>query len=298
MRWTLWIAFAALCILSGTSWAIPHDFVDGLPPLEQQGLLFGVTGLVALLFAERGMWSRSKRPQYVRLAGAAVGFFGVPMVVVEYARGSVSEVSRSGLFAMVPVAVVMMLANSEATTGEERGARRFLIPALAGSGGLLLLLPLGFSGSAQGWLMLGAVCVAVVLAGLTSVWLYRLLDGFSFVEAMAVAGVANAVFLLAWSAIHEEWVWRVSGLSSLASIASLADAVEVLLIVWLLREMPPVHFAARYLLIPLLTILESYVLVRPEVTVRMVCGTVLLAAGAILLLFWRAPDEETVLSLR
>jgi hypothetical protein len=199
---------------------------------------------------------------------------------------------------MVPIVVVMALAGGEATTREERGARRFLIPALAGLGGLLLLLPLEFSGSLRGWVMLGAVCATVVLVGLTSVWLYRLLNGFGFVEAVATTGVANAMFLLAWSVVHEELVWGVSGLSSLASIGSLTDAIDVLLIVWLLREMLPVHFAARYLLIPLLTVLESYVLVRPEVTVRMVCGTALLTAGAVLLLFWKARDEETVLSLR
>jgi hypothetical protein len=82
------------------------------------------------------------------------------------------------------------------------------------------------------------------------------------------------------------------------SIASLVDLVEVLLIVWLLREMPPIRFAARYLVIPLLTVLESYVVMRPEWTVRMGFGTVLLAAGAGMLLFLKAGEEEAVLSLR
>jgi len=66
----------------------------------------------------------------------------------------------------------------------------------------------------------------------------------------------------------------------------------------LLQEMPPVRFAARCLVIPLLTILESYIVVRPGVTVRIACGTVLLAAGAGLLLFLNAGEEETMLSLR
>ena len=83
-----------------------------------------------------------------------------------------------------------------------------------------------------------------------------------------------------------------------SSISSMVDVVEVLLIVWLMREMPPVRFAARYLVIPLLTVLESYVLIRPEGTVRMGCGTVLLAAGAGALLFLKAEEEDTVLSLQ
>jgi hypothetical protein len=295
MRWTLWIAFVVLCVLSGTSWAIPREMSDGLPPLEQQGVLFGVIGLTALSFGGRRGWSRKMDLRYVRLAAAAMGFFGVPIVVAEYARGSVPAISRSALFAMVPVVVVMVVAAGESA---ERGARLFLMPALAGLGGLLLLLPLAFSSSARGWMMLAVVCAAVILVGLASVWLYRLLRGVALADALAVVGLANAVFLLVWSAVREEVVWRGNRLASVISIASLTDVVEVLLITWLLREMPPIRFAARYLVISLLTVLESYVVMRPEWTVRMGFGTALLAAGGGMLLFLQGGEEETVLSLR
>jgi drug/metabolite transporter (DMT)-like permease len=295
MRWTLWIAFVVLCVLSGTSWAIPREMSDGLPPLEQQGVLFGAIGLTALSFGGRRGWSRKMDLRYVRLAAAAMGFFGVPIVVAEYARGSVPAISRSALFAMVPVVVVMVVAAGESA---ERGARLFLMPALAGLGGLLLLLPLAFSSSARGWMMLAVVCAAVILVGLASVWLYRLLRGVALADALAVVGLANAVFLLVWSAVREEVVWRGNRLASVISIASLTDVVEVLLITWLLREMPPIRFAARYLVIPLLTVLESYVVMRPEWTVRMGFGTALLAAGGGMLLFLHGGEEETVLSLR
>jgi hypothetical protein len=238
MRWTLWIGFAVLCVLSGTSWAIPREMSDGLPPLEQQGVLFGVIGLTPLLFAGRGVWSQSGSLRYARLAAAAVGFFGVPIVVAEYARGGVPAISRSALFALVPVVVVLVVAAGESAGHEERGARLFLMPALAGLGGLLLLLPLAFSSSARGWMMLAVVCAAVVLVGIASVWLYRLLRGFVLADAIAVVGLANAVLLLVWSAVREEVVWRGNGLASVMSLASLVDVVEVLLIVLLLREMP------------------------------------------------------------
>ena len=106
------------------------------------------------------------------------------------------------------------------------------------------------------------------------------------------------MFLLAWSAVREEVVWLGKGLASVISIASLADVVEVLLIVWLLREMMPIRFASRYLMIPLVTVLESYFVMQPEWTVRMGFGTALLATGGGMLLFLKAGEEETVLSLR
>jgi drug/metabolite transporter (DMT)-like permease len=296
MRWTLWIAFAVLCFLAGTSWAIPGAMSDGLPPLEQQSLLFGVIGLIAFLFAGRRAWFGIMR--WAKLAVAAVMFFGVPIVVGEYARGSVTALSRSALFAMVPVVVVVVVAASDTSEGEQRGARRFLVPALGGLGGLLLLLPLEFSGSIRGRLILAVVCAAVIFVGLASVWMFRFLRGLNFVGAIAVVGVANAIFLLGWSVVRGDVAWRVGELASIAQVSSLVDVVEVILIVWLLREMQPVRFAARYLLIPLLTILESFALIRPGWTIRMGFGTVLLAAGAGMLLFWKVGEEETVLSLR
>jgi drug/metabolite transporter (DMT)-like permease len=289
MRRASWIGFVVLCILSATSWVIPRG--EELSVFEQQGIRYAVVGLVALLLGGyRGwLWNRG-----LRLGVVGIGFFGVPVAIVEWAQGNVSEISRSTLFAMVPVVVVMTIAAGD----EERGVRRFLVPALAGLGGLLLLLPMGFSGTILGRLMLGVVCAAVALVGLSSVWLYRLLRGVALAHAVAAICLANAVFLLVCSVVRGDYVLQWSGLSSVISTASLVDVVEVVLIVWLLREMPPVRFAARYLLIPLLTILESYVLIRPEVTVRIACGTLLLAAGVGMLLFLKVGDEDTVLSLR
>jgi hypothetical protein len=287
MRRAVWIAFAAVCVLSATSWVVPS--AEGLPSLELQGLRYGLIGLVALLLGRvRFGWAG------LRVAAAGVGFFGVPMVIGEWGRIGVPEISRSALFAMVPVVVVMVVAAGD----EERGARRFLIPALVGLGGLLLLLPLEFLGSLRGRLMQGAVCLAVIVMGLASVWLYHLLRGMTLAEALAVVCFGNAVFLLACNVVRKELVWRWSGLVSVVSPASLVDVVEVVLLVWLLREMVPVRFAARYLVIPLLTLLESYALMRPELTVRGISGVVLLAGGAGMLLALKMNEEETTLSLR
>ena len=297
MGWTLWVAFAALCTLSGTSWAIPGGLLE-LPKLEEQGLLFGAIGMIAFLFAGRGMWARVGNLRWRRLAIAGAGFFGIPIVAVEYARGSVPGTSRSALFAMIPIVIALVVTASDTTAGEERSARQALVPALVGLGGLLLLLPLGFSGSVRGWIMLGVVGAAVVVVGVASVWMYRLLREFGLVDAIAIVGLVNAFFLLAVSAARQDVVWRWSEVASVVSASSLVDVVEVLLIVWLLREMMPIRFAARYLLIPLITVLESYVLMRPEWTVRMGAGTVLLAIGGGMLLFLKSSDEEAVLSLR
>lgn len=297
MRSVQWIGFGVLCVLAASSWVIPQNS-PSVPSLEEQGILFFLIGFVALLVSFLGGWRRKKVSESWRIAAGSLGFFGVPLVVAEYAGSSVPAITRSALFALAPVVVVIVVAAGDMSAGEERGARKLLVPALIGVGGLLLLLPLEISGSLRGRLMVGLVGGTVVLVGVTSVWLYRLLSEIKWVEGIALVGLMNGLFLLACSAFLEGMVWRWTDLRSIGSISLLVDVIEVLLIVWLLRGMTPVRFSARYLVIPLLTVLESFVVERPEVTVRIVCGTILLAAGAGALLFWKAKDEEAVLSLR
>ena len=289
---TTWTAFAALCLLSGTFWVLPAN--HALPTLERQSLLFGVSALAALCFRPR----RIPAITQLYLAIAGIGFFGLPIAVVDIAHSSVSETTRSALFAMVPVVVILAVVISN----EAEGARRLLAPALLGLGGLLLLLPLQFSSSLRGQAMLALIGATVLLAGLCSVWLYRLLQGVSLPAAIALLGGVNSLFLAICAAVQAavqgELLWRGQAFVSVLSLSSLVDVLEIAGIVWLLREMPPIRFSARYLLIPLVTIVESFVLVRPAITARMAFGTLLLAAGAGLLLLLKEADPGSTLSLR
>ena len=288
-RCAVWIGFGALCLLSGTYWAIPLR-ESSLPYIERLALLFALLGLIALCSGRH----RTTLDGGLRLSLAGIGAFGVPILAVEIARGSVGEFTRSALFAIVPVVVILVITTADAIGG----ARRLLAPALVGLGGLLLLLPLQFSTSVRGRLMLALVGGAVILAGVCSVRLYRALQGERLSTAIAIIATANALFLVISGAIRSELVWNWDQLATAISLPSLADAVGIALMIWLAREMQPARFAARYLLIPLVTILESYILVRPEGTLRMVFGTSLLATGAGMLLFLNDVDSESILSLR
>jgi len=286
---SVWIAFAALCLASGTYWILPTS--ELLPALERQGLLFGVAALAALCFRPR---RRIRPAAHLRLAIAGIGFFGLPTVALEIARSGVGETTRSALFAMVPVVIIVAIITSDAAAG----ARRLLIPALVGLGGLLLLLPLQSSFSLRGEWMLSLISATIVVTGICSVWLYRLLQGLALPIAILTVGAANAIFLLLCAAACGDFVWSAGAFNAVASFSSVVDVLEIVVIIWLLREMPPIRFAARYLLIPLVTIVESFVLVRPAITLRIVSGTVLLAAGAGMLLILSDSDTGDFLSLR
>jgi drug/metabolite transporter (DMT)-like permease len=289
-----WFAFGLLCLLSSAAWVIPVT-LSLVPVLEDQISVFGVIGLVALLFVRRRPRLRSTALDSAWLIVGSVVLFGVPNVVIDWARGGVPSSGISALFAMVPIVVVLAVA-----VGGEDGVRRLFPWALVGLGGVLLLLPLDVPGALRGRVMIVSVLAVVVLVGIASVWMHRLLRGFRVVDAVAIVCLSNAVFLVVWCLVSQSFVWGWAAISSNFSVSSVVSLVEVVLVIWLLREMRPVHFAARYLVIPLLTVVEGIVVLRPELTVRMGVGVVLLGVGAGRILLWSSLEgsEEEGLSLR
>jgi len=293
-RRTLLAVFVFFCLLSSVAWLLPVGAVDTLPPLQKQSLLYAITGVGALLFAGPKILARVGQISWLRLVAASVVLLGIPAVYLEWSSGSIPALSASIVFAMAPLLVVLITTAS----GEEHNARQMFAPALAGVGGVLFLLPFNLPGSLHGGLMLAGLFVVVILVALSSVWIHRLLQGVELADAVAVACLSDAVFLFAFGWVGEPFVWVWSALASLASISSLAALIQIVLLLWLLREMTPVRFGARYLVIPLLTVLEGYILLRPGLTVRMGVGALLLAVGAVRIVFSENSGDEVTLSLQ
>jgi drug/metabolite transporter (DMT)-like permease len=114
-------------------------------------------------------------------------------------------------------------------------------------------------------------------------------------EAFVIVCLSNAMFLAACSLFYGE-SWRSS--VSLISISSLWYLAELILLVWLLREMTPVRLATRYLVVPLFVVLEGLVILRPLFTARMGAGLILMVGGVGYILFSRGWDPDAVLSIR
>jgi drug/metabolite transporter (DMT)-like permease len=298
MKRSIWIAFSCLCLLSASAWAATPFGSSTLPPLEQLALLHLAIGLGSLLVSGKSWWKRVRNRPWAALVIASVMFFGAPALAIELASGAVPEITRSALFALVPVVVTITIAAVDAGTPSESSARRSLLPALLGLAGLLLLLPLSFSWSPRGTIMFAVLCTAVVLAGISSVWLYRLVQPYRPADAATMICLSNAAFLLACGHAGQPFIWSPSSLVSMISLSTLVNLIEVLLLLWLVRTLSPVRFAARFLIIPLLTVLEAYVLLRPQLTLRIGGGAALLVIGAAMLVLANPDREEPELSLR
>jgi hypothetical protein len=278
----VWIVFAGYCLIVGSEWVLPA--VSG----AIRGLVFAVVGIVAAILSGRSSWPGVG--SLGRVALAAVLLVGVPEVAVGWGLQHVASSLWVVVLTVVPAMVVLVVAQS---SGD--GVRRLMGPALAGLGGILLIVPAGVPGSVMGRVALTLLILCAVAIAIASVWIHRLLQGFGLAQAVAVFCLANALVLVGWGAFDGAAGW---GLSGWGWVAALVEGAEVVLLVVLLRGMSPVRFGARYLVIPLLIVVEGYVVLRPEVTVRMGFGVALLAGSAAVLLLSRGVDERGGLSLR
>jgi hypothetical protein len=197
------------------------------------------------------------------------------------------------------VAVVVLVAGSGVGAGEGSGARGLLMPALAGLAGILLVLPVETPASWCEVGFAGIALVGVLTAAAASVWMHRRLREFSVVEAVVVCGAANAAYFLVVFAVSglssAGWSWSAVVLEAVKAVGF--DLPQVVLLVWLLREIAPARFAARFLVIPLLTVAEGFALMRPEVSLRVAGGAALVVFAAWRLLTARLRDREPGLML-
>jgi drug/metabolite transporter (DMT)-like permease len=287
-----WPGFAMLCLLSGSEWLVEYASPSELPGTVRQSLHYAVIGLVALvLYLVAPRRSRSGRQpvrSWLELAGASVMLLGMPALLSELSRGMAVASSGTALFALAPVFIAVGAASF---TAENRG-RELMMPALVGGAGALFVLPFRFPANLHEGLIFAAIFAAVLLAVVGNLWMHRALGGFGLAPAVAILCGANAVLFglasVGPGAIMPIW----SGLLIELARCFVIELPQIFLLVWLLREVRPERLAARYLVAPLLAVVEGMFLFRSVLTVRMGLGILLMVAGGGALLLWSGSDES------
>jgi drug/metabolite transporter (DMT)-like permease len=242
-------------------------------------------GVLAAGFGFAGV-RRGGRGSWLKLAAGAVVMFAVPEVLFAAAGGHVSGLSEILVYLLVPVAVIFVAAQRAAGFGAEQNPLALLGPALAALAGAALAIQFAWPPTLAGQLWLGAMVASAVAAGWAAVWMHELLAGADVPRAAAVmfgssGAVAGALCWVGWSGAP---MWDGHAVTGEVVRLVVVEAPILLLTVWLLREMKPVAFSARFFVIPLVTIVESYAVLRPPVSWTTWVGVVLLAGGAAVML--------------
>jgi drug/metabolite transporter (DMT)-like permease len=287
---------AALCVLSANGWVLTQAWPSELAwPFAAciHYALIGVVGLATVAI-------RRKRKDYsvwqiIALAAAGLCLFVVPTTALELAAGKVSEFISAAVFCAVPLLTVLA---ANAFGSDALPARGMMMPALAGLAGAALLFPIDNPGSLRRWLFLGLVIGSCIVVAVASVWMHRLMQGVGVAAAVPAIGlVASAALGLYGASIGWPGMGAKVVAGELLRCVAL-DLPEVWLLVWLMREVTPSRLSARFLLVPLVTVLEGYAVERGTLGWRVALALGLLCAGGVMLLVKDEPDEVPGLRLR
>lgn len=288
----IWLGFTFLCLLGGSAWVFDEALpamLSGLFRLAAHNL---VLAAVFGLLAWRGK-ADTREISWWKVAAAAVAMIAVPEILAAVASGSVSQLTEVLVYMLAPVVVVVAMAQKAAGFGAGDNPLRMIVPALAGLGGAALVIPASWPPTTTGRLFVVGMAASAVLAGLAAVWLHELLAGANVLQAAAVVGgasgaVAGAFCWIGWLGIVDA---NAAGVGVEALRCLIFEGPILLLTVWLLKEMRPVAFSGRVLAIPLVTIIESYFLLRPALTWTTIGGVLLLAGGCAALLVTKDSQE-------
>jgi len=296
MKARVWVGFLALCLVAGSAWLYDLFAPGVLTGLPRTALHNGVVAFACLAWA---IWHRESTlaPRvWVKLAAGGVFLFGLPEIVLAGASPHVTQSTEVLVFMLVPVVVVFWVGQQSASFGEDGGSLRGLVPALSGLGGAALILPFSLPSSWMGRLWLAALVVSAIAAGVAAVAMHRLLAKISLARAGSVVFGVSSLLTASFAAID----WR--GLPAFSSSGLACEVLRLLLIdgpilllgLRLLREMRPVAFSSRLLLVPAVTLIEGIVAERPNVGWYGWLGLALTVGSGWFLLRWSTEDSATV----
>ncbi len=286
MRLRKSVGFAIFCLLAGSRWMVENASPSALPILIEQSLHYALVGMIALALS----LMRRRPGEYtihsgLRLSAASL-LICVPAAMIDAAH-VVSSVTAVALFALVPVVIVLSLASSSSSSP----GRALMAPALIGMAGTLLLLGVQPPVTIHAGLRFAVVLAAVLLTSGGCIWMHTLLQYRCVPHAVAILCGADAVVLGIVALLRDPVQLPVRSLPLELLRCLTLDLPQLFLFVWLLRELPPARFASRYLLVPLIVVLEEAIFLRPRFDLTMGTGILLMAAGGGALLLLKDVDE-------
>ncbi len=275
---TLW-GFVAFCLASAVVGVAGSVYATGWPSLLRLWVHDVAAYLVLVAVA---LVTKAPRPKAASLGHAgwwlAVLFVTAP---VSYAAvgGSLGSSATTLVFGLIPFLTVFMVAQRE-------GAELTLLaPAVVTLGGLALVVPFAWHGSGVGFGSLGVMVLCAGLVAFAGIRLHSLLQEVPILWAAALgSGLSAALGFVAWLIFERgtvEWVW--SAVCGEVAWGVLIDAPLVLLTVWLLKRMRAEGFAARFAVVPMLSVFAGILVMRSAVVWTTWLGLGLVLGGSWLL---------------
>ncbi len=278
------LAFAACCLIWGTTWLAIRIGLEGVPPFTGVALRFGLAALMVLGIAlARGVpLGRSARERWLWLVNGTLAFAG-SYGIVYWAEQWVPSGLTAVLFATYPLFVATF---AHLFIPGERVRPLEVVGVLAGFAGVGVIFSedlrslVGEGVSLAAAVMLGSPLVASIASVAMKRWGAGIHPLSLTAVPMAIGSALTGIVALATER-DATLVWTARSFGALLYLTVFGSVVTFTLYYWLLQRMPVKRLALIAYIIPVEAVLLGTLIDEP-VSARILLGSALVVGGVAL----------------
>ncbi|MDQ2992392.1 MAG: EamA family transporter [Candidatus Eremiobacteraeota bacterium] len=273
----VWLAYAGMCLIWGTTWLAIKVGLHALAPLTGVGLRFLIAGafLYVLAFARGELRPLRELPWKLILVLAAL-LFGLNYILTYTAEVKLDSGLVAVLFGTLPF---FAFAFAHAMLGEKI-TPRIWIGSLLAFGGVVVI---SLVGEVRGEPLFALAAIgAAASSAFANVYAKRHSNHrplLTLPPAMVIAGAV--VLTISLFAEHTDWAIALSGSSLLALLylAIFGSGIAFFLMMWVLQRLPVSIVGLSSLVFPVIAIAVGTLFGGEHITVRELIGSALVVIG-------------------
>jgi len=272
-RTLLWLAFLAVYVVWGSSFAVTKVMVSELPPLAAGGLRFILGGLILLGVARwRGhawpAWVQDGRHFWVTATSQVVLASGINSWVMPHVASNQSALLNASGAIWIPILGCLGAKGHPLS-------KRALLGITAGVMGVVLLLwpKQGFVWNSLGWqLMILAACLSWAIG---SLYFQRVTIHSSMLMYSATNMLLGGAELCTLATVHQDWAlwrWSYASMGSLLFLGIFSSAIAYTAYNYLTRHTTPARLSTYAYVNPAIAALVGFVWLNEILTTMQIFG--------------------------
>ena len=275
-------AYAAVCIIWGTSWAVVRVNLTSMPPLMSAGIRFGLAALILLpVTVRKGTLLSADRSLFKLAAAVGITAFTLPFALIYRGQMKIDSGLSSVLFATFPFWTVLLSrlrGSSARLTGPVIGG---IMLGFIGVAIILRFDPARGYDPAGCLLVLGGT--ALQAASLLIVQKYGKTYTSASINFWSMA--MSAFMLIVASALRESWTARSFDVPSVVSLIYLSLFGTVIVYVmyfWLAQRISAVVLSQTAFVTPLIAVAAGMLWLHERLSFHAALGAVFILAGMVM----------------